>query len=61
MDATASMYNAIAGTKEYIVKMAEKMRIVSSSEHINASALNGGVYIAGDKVYKWGKTRQLDQ
>ena len=37
------------------------MRIVSSSEHINASALNGGVYIAGDKVYKWGKTRQLDQ
>lgn len=42
-------------------KLRKKFRIVGSKERINASALDGGVYVAGNKVYKWGETRQLDE
>ncbi len=42
-------------------KRRQKFRIVGSREHINANALDGGVYVAGNKVYKWGDTKILDQ
>jgi len=38
----------------------QKIRIVGSREHINASALDGGVFVAGNKVYKWGDTKVLE-
>ncbi len=42
-------------------KRRQKFRIVSSKERINASALDNGVFVAGNKVYKWGDTRILDE
>ena len=41
-------------------KRRQKFKIVGSKEHVNASALEGGVFVAGNKVYKWGETRYLD-
>ena len=41
-------------------KLRQKFRIVGSKERINASALDGGVFVAGNKIYKWGDTLQLD-
>ena len=42
-------------------KRRQKFRIVGSRERVNASALDGGVFVAGNKVYKWGDTKVLDQ
>ena len=39
----------------------QKMRIVGSNVRVNASALDGGVFAAGKKLYKWGDTRVLDE
>ena len=39
----------------------QKMRIVGSNGRVNASALDGGVFAAGRKLYKWGETRILDE
>ena len=41
-------------------KRRQKLRILGSKERVNASALDGGVFGAGNKVYKWGDTRVLD-
>ena len=41
-------------------KLRQKFRIVSSKDRINARALDGGVFVAGNKVYKWGDVRHLD-
>ena len=42
-------------------RLRQKFRIVGSRESIRASALDGGVYVAGNKVYKWGDIRKLDE
>ena len=39
----------------------QKMKIVGSNGRVNASALDGGVFAAGKKLYKWGDTRVLDE
>ncbi len=39
----------------------QKMHIVGSHEHINARALINGVFVAGNKVYKWGDTKVLEK
>ena len=36
-------------------------RIMSSEERINASILDKELFIAGDKLYKWGDTLYLDE
>ena len=41
-------------------KRRERFRIVGSREHIRANALDGGFYVAGKSIYKWGETRTLD-
>ncbi len=41
-------------------KRRQKFRIVGSRERVNASALDGGVFVAGNKVYKWGDTKVLE-
>lgn len=41
-------------------KRRQKLRIVGSRERVNASALDGGVFVAGNKVYKWGDTKVLN-
>lgn len=41
-------------------KRRQKLRIVGSQGRVNASALEGGVFVAGKKVYKWGDTKILD-
>ena len=42
-------------------KRRQKFIIVGSRERVNASAVDGGVFVAGNKVYKWGDTKVLDQ
>ena len=39
----------------------QKLKIIGSQGNINASALDGGVFVAGKKVYKWGNPRVLDE
>ena len=39
----------------------QKMKIVGSNGRVSASALDGGVFAAGKKLYKWGDTRVLDE
>ena len=41
-------------------KRRQKLRILGSKERINASALDNGMFVSGNKVYKWGETRVLD-
>ena len=41
-------------------KRRQKFRIIGSREKINASALEDGVFVSGNKVYKWGDIRILD-
>ena len=38
-----------------------KMKIVGSRGQVNASALDGGVFVSGSRVYKWGDTRKLEE
>ena len=42
-------------------KRRKKFRIVGSRERINARAIEGGMYVSGNKVFKWGSTRYLDE
>ena len=39
----------------------QKMKIVGSNVRVNANALDGGVFAAGKKLYKWGDKRILDE
>ena len=48
----------LADAKEKIRR--QKLRIVSSKGRISASALENDVFVSGNKVYKWGDTRILD-
>ena len=36
-------------------------RIMGSEERINASILDEELFVAGDKLYKWGDTLYLDE
>lgn len=58
-------YEDIFGKKEKMKNNIEDedadFRIMSSEERINASILDKELFIAGDKLYKWGDTLYLDE
>ena len=39
----------------------QKFKIIGSKERIYANALKNDIYVAGNKVYKWGNTLTLDK
>ncbi len=58
-------YEDIFGKKEKMKNNVEDddadFRIMGSQERINASILDEELFIAGDKLYKWGDTLYLDE
>ena len=58
-------YEDIFGKKEKMKNNIEDedadFRIMSSEERINASILDEELFVAGDKLYKWGDTLYLDE
>ena len=59
LDEFLSKQKEIKEAKE--IKRRQNFRIVGSRERINANALDGGVYVAGNKVYKWGDPKVLEK
>lgn len=58
-------YEDIFGKKEKIKNNIEDedadFRIMGSEERVNASILDEELFVAGDKLYKWGDTLYLDE
>ncbi len=42
-------------------KRRERFRIIGSREHIRANALEGGLYVYGKRIYKWGEPKTLEE
>lgn len=59
LDEFLAKQKELADAKEK--KRRQKLRIVGSRERVNASALDGGVFVSGNKVYKWGDPKVLDE
>ena len=56
-------YEDIFGKKEKMKNNIEdtNFRILGSEEHVVANILDEDLFVAGDKLYRWGDTLYLDE